>query len=103
MKHRIIGGVLAFLLCAGPAAACGIKDWRILENTRPDILVIEGLATCSYGRITMYFYEGDGVGGQRFLGTASGNISTYAFHAFGFDIRIREPDATTMRYVVHHL
>lgn len=80
------------LACDDHHGACDIEDWRSVDMFGN--LVVEGVAACDTGMITIRLYDGD-----VFLGVANGFIKGHAFSAIVTDVMA--PAGMSMKYSIN--
>ena len=76
------------------ANSCKVEDWK-WSTPLPNILQIEGVATCEAGQIILRLYEGEG---GKFLGVDTAYIEGYAFQSIATGIP--RPSALYIKYVI---
>lgn len=103
MKRITLCALVAGMILAGAAAAhdtspgaCKIEDWRFL-SVIAGMVAIEGVTTCTEGKMHMRLYEGEGED-RRFLGASTTYFEGHVFDAMFMDVA--EPTNPTIEYVI---
>lgn len=104
MKRIALCALAAGMILAAPAAqahdtspgACQIEDWRFV-SVIGGFVSIEGVTTCTEGKMHMRLYEGEGEG-RRFLGASTTYFEGHVFDAMFMDVA--EPTNPTIEYAI---
>ncbi len=84
------------LACDDHVGKCEVEAWRV-SSTVAGMMMIDGVATCNSGRITMRLYDDSGKK-DRFLGVADGLIEGHAFTSVAMNVA--KPKSLSMKYSI---
>lgn len=101
---RIALSVAAWLMGTGAALACDdhvgkceIEDWTYTYTASMQALILDGVATCDEGKVSLRLYDGEGAA-RKFIGVETAYIEGHIFQALKH--LTAKPKALSIKYSI---